>query len=652
MADKLFTKVQLPNSDKIWFKYGIYPVKGTQNASTNAWTGTIDIPQLYDGLTIAYYLPYAGTSSAATLNLTLANGTTTTGAINVYETGTTRITTHYAAGSTIVLTYWSAGAISVSGTATTEARWLRCDYDSNSNTWRNVNVNDVARLSTGTNTGAINFIDGQNVTIGGSGGNIIINASETIELSQAEYDALGSAVYNDKNYYVYDAEEPVEPIEQTIIYGWHIDPEESDPAAAITYLEDAVGMTPAAMGSGAFNYGSWANAFFMPKPCMVKFDGSVDYYLDPNNYKKKTTGVSSDVDNLNYQGNAMMEWPTIWWKYEAGTADGEGYFYCSNKKVDNTYHCWCNYDIDNNINNHFYTAIYNGCIYDGKMRSISGLQLYDKVSTAYSSSATYTVGTQIFKDNKQYKCITAITTPEAWTESHWEQVAYCGNTTGQQEVDAATANNTTAKQEWCIDVLADRMLINGLLILMGKSLNSQAVFGNGIQGSAQSVKTNYITGAGDTSGQFYGSKTNNTTLIKTFGMENWWGLVWHRTMGLIGTSTGYAYKLTAGRVDGSTASNYNSTGSGYKTVTVTRPAAGYLVKCKYGEFGYLPSSTTSGSTTTYYSDYHYNSNYFALFGGNANNSVGNTGPSYLNLNNTFSNANWNIAAALSLKPLA
>ena len=62
------------------------------------------------------------------------------------------------------------------------------------------------------------------------------------------------------------------------LYGFHIDGSESDPSEAVTYLEDAVGMTPAKMDytAGAFKYGSWRNAFFMPKPCMVKYDGTVD----------------------------------------------------------------------------------------------------------------------------------------------------------------------------------------------------------------------------------------------------------------------------------------------------------------------------------------------------------------------------------------
>lgn len=72
-----------------------------------------------------------------------------------------------------------------------------------------------------------------------------------------------------------------------VIYGYHIDSSEYDSDKAVTYLADAIGMTPAKMGDSEFDYGSWKNAFFMPKPCMLKYDGTVDYYLDPNDYSKK-----------------------------------------------------------------------------------------------------------------------------------------------------------------------------------------------------------------------------------------------------------------------------------------------------------------------------------------------------------------------------
>jgi len=71
----------------------VYFVKGTQTSSTNAWTGELpEVEELYEGLTINYWLSVAGTSTAATLDLTLKNGVHT-GPIPMYYSGTTRQTT-------------------------------------------------------------------------------------------------------------------------------------------------------------------------------------------------------------------------------------------------------------------------------------------------------------------------------------------------------------------------------------------------------------------------------------------------------------------------------------------------------------------------------------------------------------------------------
>ena len=93
-------------------------IKGTQTSSTGSWKGVTQDSSLYDGKTIFYYLPKAG-SGNATLNLTLPDGTTT-GAKAVRTTGTTQATTHYAAGSVISLTYVQS-----------ENAWCRADYNSN-----------------------------------------------------------------------------------------------------------------------------------------------------------------------------------------------------------------------------------------------------------------------------------------------------------------------------------------------------------------------------------------------------------------------------------------------------------------------------------------------------------------------------------------
>lgn len=111
---------------------GVYYVSGTQTAATAAWTGELYARSLEDGLSIAYYLPYAGvTSTPVTLELTLAFGDTT-GPIDVYLNADTKLTTHYGAGRIIYMTYFSAGSISIAGTPTTTDRWM-CSayYDTN-----------------------------------------------------------------------------------------------------------------------------------------------------------------------------------------------------------------------------------------------------------------------------------------------------------------------------------------------------------------------------------------------------------------------------------------------------------------------------------------------------------------------------------------
>lgn len=99
-----------------------YYVKGTQTASTNVWTGDLsEVDELYDGLAIDYFLPFPGTSSAATLNLTLKDGTKT-GAIPVYRDGTNTFTNNVGGNQIIRLIYHS---VTISGTVRTGWRIIR-----------------------------------------------------------------------------------------------------------------------------------------------------------------------------------------------------------------------------------------------------------------------------------------------------------------------------------------------------------------------------------------------------------------------------------------------------------------------------------------------------------------------------------------------
>lgn len=405
------------------------------------------------------------------------------------------------------------------------------------------------------------------------------------------------------------------------VYGFHVNPNESDSSAAVTYLMDAVGMTPAKMGSTSFDWGSWADAFFIPKPCMVKPDGTVDYYLNPNNYAQKLDGTASELataptdnllSNVSYTNNAMMEWGKIYFKYEAGQADGEWSFYVSNMNVDGTFKCWCNINANNNEIDHFYTAIYNGVGCNSKMRSVSGV----KLSTANEADTT----------------------------------------TMAQEVAAAVANNATTNPEWYTEVWSDRLLINALLYLMGKSLDLQGTYGNGLSKSTisgtsdQQLKQNYITGSLDDKGLFYGDTSGTVTAVKVFGMENLWACCWRRIAGCILDNNVLKVKMTYDTADGSSAHGYNLTGVGYLNFGNPASAEGWLSKITAdSEKGYKPSATQSNSSL-YYKDYFYkNASIVAylLLGGYS--AAGASCGFYCNLRDVVSSANWSVSAALSLK---
>lgn len=120
----------------------VYKVMGTQEKNTAAWTGNLDLDALYDGLTIAYYLPRTSAANV-TLELTLKDGTTT-GPIPIFY-ASTRLGTHYGPGSTITLTYWSAGSILINGTPTAEDRWTTSEYTVSNNLGYILRSNNFSR---------------------------------------------------------------------------------------------------------------------------------------------------------------------------------------------------------------------------------------------------------------------------------------------------------------------------------------------------------------------------------------------------------------------------------------------------------------------------------------------------------------------------
>lgn len=96
----------------------------TRTASGAALTGVTKAAALFDGMQITFWMNYAAASNA-TLNLTLADGTTT-GAIPCYYSGTTRLGTHYAAGNVVHFTYREN--VTIGSTTVARGWWGDANY--------------------------------------------------------------------------------------------------------------------------------------------------------------------------------------------------------------------------------------------------------------------------------------------------------------------------------------------------------------------------------------------------------------------------------------------------------------------------------------------------------------------------------------------
>ena len=386
------------------------------------------------------------------------------------------------------------------------------------------------------------------------------------------------------------------------LYGFDLTIADSNPATRVTYPSDVEnsGFAKAVMNfGGAFSYGSWPSTpgeKFMPRPCMLRFNGTVDYYLNPNDYTKKADGTTSDVANMNYGGNAMMEWPKIYVK--RWESNGVYHFRCSDMKVDSDYECWSNYDKNNKEIPHFYTPIFFGSK-DGsnRLRSISG------------------------------------------------QSNFVSNT-AQTEVTYAKNNGADI---WYTEVLSDRELVNDLLTMMFKSTDLQATAGYGVCSASAAI----APGSMNTKGLFWGAG-DKTSGVKVFGMENWWGNIFRRIAGWCISGGTQKVKLTRGTKDGTTVGDYNFDGNGYKTISgVNLTRSGYISKMKTESFGRFPMEA-NGSTTTFEADQVWadsGNGYYAYVGGGWGTDL-RCGPFCASLFDGPSSASTTIGAALSCKPLA
>lgn len=373
------------------------------------------------------------------------------------------------------------------------------------------------------------------------------------------------------------------------LLGFRMKKSETNPATKVEYTEGAVGLTPAAVNltSGAFDYGDFADFWFVKDnvPVMLNNDGTEAYELDPNDYTKKKDGTASDVSNSSFAGNCMSKIPKTYLKMW----EDDTYEYCNicDVKLDEDYHAYAHTRADGTEMDYIYLSAFEGSLVSNKVRSIKGL------------------------------------TP-------------MNGQTGANELTYAKANGSL----WSTRSWSQRNLINMLLILMGKTTDTQTAFGYGYYTGGSSSSPNYLTtGGASDKGQFYGTNATRNW-VKVFHIENWWGDVWERIEGCVTNSSSHILVKDT--------PEYNTSGTGYTDTGVvpSGTSGGYISACKMTEHGLIPKVASGSETTQYPDGLWYAASCYALAGGSSDSGF-RDGALYLVLNAAVSGAFWTVGAALS-----
>ena len=340
----------------------------------------------------------------------------------------------------------------------------------------------------------------------------------------------------------------------TIVYGFIIDQDESDPDSMITYIEDNVDFIPVHMDyvTDKFDYGDWEDVWFIKdlKPCMLKYDGTVDYELDKNNYSKKADGSGdSDIANADYEGNAMIGIPKVYWKI-VDNEDDTANVYFSNRKLDEDYHCWSHLDVNGNEIDYCYIGLFpSSKDSTNRIRSLAQGRTDNSLVNFFKYCRLNNLDDNII----------------------WDMISYSDNT-----------------------------LLTLLLMLIARTTNAQTAFGTGYlsaYGAARGGNYGLLE-----KGLFYGI-ASGSSYVKVFGIFNWWGNCLRVCSGILkdNTTQTLKIKMTQSKKDGSNVSDYNTDGAGYLSYHSYSIKAGFIKKMKFTPYG-LIWGENGGSATTYYCD--------------------------------------------------
>lgn len=268
-------------------------------------------------------------------------------------------------------------------------------------------------------------------------------------------------------------------------FGIAIDCYVSDPTAACSYTDDAVGFTPLSCNgsTGVCDYGSWEDIIdenFKVKPCLWNA-GSVTAYLNKNNYALTVDGNTANITSGN--DDVMVEFGKMWYKYSMSGNVLKFQVADYDRSEDGfVTHAFLSEDGNMNDVDQFYYGAYDASLVSNALRSLSGKS--PQVSTTFNNFRTY-----------------------------------------------AKARHSTCE----IEGFYKRMYILGLLMLVTKSRDAQALIGHGrIASNSSAIASGTMNG----NGLFYGL-SSDAAGCKAFGIENFWGNIWKFMGGLYTADSSY-----------------------------------------------------------------------------------------------------------------
>lgn len=323
--------------------YGTWTVTATLDEHTATDSVVVDIAKLYS-MTLAYF--------SATLIVNVQEGA------EITATNGTKTLTGTSEGGSKTFEISMAGSWKVSATTegvtsnieTVEIDTEKQQYEANlsfitvtitADYGSNVSITDGVTTKSGVSVGAMTFYlpntgvwkatatkDGQ-------------TATETITVvSYSNYSIT-------LNYYKY--------------YGVKVTISNDNSETGVTYIEDAVGMTPGTKWNET-------NLFKNIRPCLLK-DGQVQYYLNPSNLAEKVNGGAATITDAN-AGDVMIEFPKMGYKM---TTDGTSHYIYVTDDPNADGYCYRAHSLDEEGDcDKIYIGAYLGSLSGSALCSLSG----------------------------------------------------------------------------------------------------------------------------------------------------------------------------------------------------------------------------------------------------------------------------------------